>query len=112
SVRRTAGRIPTMPEKPLVARSFRVTAMVLRYLWDDYTVRIWLGGLPPSPDERDVLLDGAVGALTHGANKVDGNVRDRHPNLRVVSNYAVGYDDIHVLAATAGGSAVCSTPDG
>ncbi len=100
-----------MPEKPIVAVTFRISDAGLRYLRDDYTVRIWPGDLPPSPDELDVLLDGAVGALTHGANKVDGNVLDRHPNLRVVSNYAVGYDNIDVPAATARGVAVCNTPD-
>lgn len=100
-----------MPEKPIVAVTFRISDAGLRYLRDDYTVRIWPGDLPPSPDELDVLLDGAVGALTHGANKVNGDVLDRHPNLRVVSNYAVGYDNIDVPAATARGVAVCNTPD-
>jgi glyoxylate reductase len=38
-------------------------------------------------------------------------VLDREPQLKVVSNFAVGYDNVDVPAATARGVAVCNTPD-
>jgi glyoxylate reductase len=36
---------------------------------------------------------------------------DKLPDLKVVSNMAVGYDNIDVPAATERGLAVCTTPD-
>ncbi|MEK6939768.1 MAG: D-glycerate dehydrogenase [Nanoarchaeota archaeon] len=42
--------------------------------------------------------------------KVDAEVLNANPKLKVVSNYAVGYDNIDVKAATAKGIPVCNTP--
>lgn len=100
-----------MAQKPLVAVTFQIPEAGLRSLRDRYEVRMWEPELPPSPDELDILLDGAVGALTMGSNRIDGAVLDRHPEIKVVSNYAVGYDNITVPAATERGVAVCNTPD-
>jgi len=45
------------------------------------------------------------------ATKVDAALLDRVPKLRVVSNVAVGYDNIDVPACTARGVVVTNTPD-
>ena len=42
--------------------------------------------------------------------KIDQEVLNTNPKLKVVSNYAVGYDNIDVKAATAKGIPVCNTP--
>lgn len=42
--------------------------------------------------------------------KIDQEVLNANPKLKVVSNYAVGYDNIDVKAATAKGIPVCNTP--
>lgn len=42
--------------------------------------------------------------------KIDQEVLNANPRLKVVSNYAVGYDNIDVKAATAKGIPVCNTP--
>ena len=42
--------------------------------------------------------------------KIDSEVFKANPNLKVVSNYAVGYDNVDVKAATANGIPVCNTP--
>src|SRR3989344_4871874 len=42
--------------------------------------------------------------------KIDPEVLDANSKLKVVSNYAVGYDNIDVKAATAKGIIVCNTP--
>ncbi len=42
--------------------------------------------------------------------KIDNEVLKANPNLKVVSNYAVGYDNVDVKAATAQGIPVCNTP--
>ena len=72
--------------------------------------RIWEGELPPP---REVLLqeakevDGILSLLT---DTIDSELMDASPNLRVVSNYAIGYDNIDVQAATERGIMVCHTP--
>jgi glyoxylate reductase len=71
---------------------------------------IWEADLPPS---RDVILretrdaDGLVSLLT---DKVDGELMDACPKLRVVSNMAVGFDNIDIPAATERGIPAGNTP--
>ena len=76
-----------------------------------FDVKLWRDDLPPGADELDELLEGVTGALTLLTERIDGELLDRHPSLRVVSNYAVGFDNIDVEAATARGVAICTTPD-
>jgi glyoxylate reductase len=82
----------------------------LRRLRDAVEVRLWEEELPPSPAELAALLHGCAGALTLLTDRIDGPVLDREPQLRVVSNMAVGYDNVDVPACTARGVAVCNTP--
>lgn len=44
-------------------------------------------------------------------DRVDAEVLAAGPRLRVVANYAVGYDNVDVAAATARGVVVANTPD-
>src|SRR5829696_5617368 len=75
------------------------------------TVQLWDQELPPSPDELDALLEGCDGAVTLLTDRIDGAVLDQHPDLRVISNFAVGYDNIDVPAASERGVLVCNTPE-
>ena len=75
------------------------------------SVEVWERELPPSPEELNALLDRCDGAITLLTDRIDGSVLDRHPSLRVISNFAVGYDNIDVPAATERGVLVCNTPD-
>jgi glyoxylate reductase len=52
--------------------------------------------------------DALVTLLTE---RIDGAVLDRAPRLRVVANFAVGFDNVDVAAATARGVCVTNTPD-
>ncbi|HEV2528046.1 MAG TPA: D-glycerate dehydrogenase [Thermomicrobiales bacterium] len=74
-------------------------------------VRVWPGELPPNRDELAGLLHGCDGAITLLSDRIDGSLLDREPQLRVVANYAVGYDNIDVSAARERGVTVCNTPD-
>jgi glyoxylate reductase len=73
-------------------------------------VKVWEEELPPP---REVLLkevadcDALVPLLT---DRVDDELLDRAPRLKVVANYAVGYDNIDVPACTARGVLVTNTP--
>jgi glyoxylate reductase len=74
-------------------------------------LRLWPEELPPSRDELLALLDGCDGAVTLLTDEIDGPLLDQNPALKVVSNLAVGYDNIDVPAATERGVLVCNTPD-
>ena len=65
---------------------------------------------PPDPEEllRSVKdVDAVLCILTE---RIDAGVLKRAPRLRVVSNMAVGFDNIDVEEATRRGVAVCNTP--
>ncbi len=71
---------------------------------------IWPEPLPPPADvlRRKVAdCDGLVALLT---DRIDGSLLDAAPRLKVVSNYAVGFNNIDVAAATQRGVAVGNTP--
>ena len=71
---------------------------------------IWPGEMPPSYEEilrRAGSIDGLVSLLT---DKIDGKVMDAAPRLKVVSNMAVGVDNIDLAAATAHKLPVGNTP--
>lgn len=74
-------------------------------------VTFWDSDLPPDPNELDDLLENVDGALTLLTDPINADFLDRHPQLKVVSNLAVGYDNIDLDAATQRGVAVCTTPD-
>ncbi len=72
--------------------------------------QVWEDELPPP---HDVLLDkvrDAEGLLSLLTDKVDGHLMDSAPRLKVVSNVAVGYDNIDIPAATERGIPVGNTP--
>lgn len=52
--------------------------------------------------------DGLLCLLT---DDIDAEVMDASPNLKVISNYAVGYDNIDIKAATSRGIVVTNTPE-
>lgn len=72
---------------------------------------IWPEELPPS---REVLLEkvrGVDGLLCLLTDRIDAEVMDAAgPGLKVISNHAVGFDNIDVAAATARGIPVGNTP--
>lgn len=99
-----------MANAPLVAITRPIPDTATALLRDDFEIRQWEGELPPSPEELDMLLENADGAITLVTDTIDAALLDRHPSLKVVSNFAVGYDNIDADAATERGIAVCNTP--
>jgi len=71
---------------------------------------VWDGELPPP---RDVLLKNVAdveGLLSLLTDKIDAELMDKAPKLKVVSNYAVGFDNIDIPEATKRGIIVGNTP--
>jgi glyoxylate reductase len=95
---------------PTIAVTRKIPAAGLRLLYAAGDVRLWPDDLPPSPQELAELLRGCDGALTMVTDRIDGALLDHEPRLKVISTFAVGYDNISVPDATARGVAVCNTP--
>lgn len=95
---------------PTIAVTREIPEAGLALLHQAAEVRLWPEFLPPNPAQLAQLLRGCDGAVTLLTDKITGEVLDREPQLKVVSNFAVGYDNVDVPAATARGVAVCNTP--
>lgn len=94
--------------------------MVTRHLpgvpWDDLAKRFRAGDPPPEgtmPREEFLArARGASGILCTLADRVDEELMDAAgPSLSVVSNFAVGVNNVDVAGATRRGIRVCNTPD-
>jgi glyoxylate reductase len=76
-----------------------------------HEVEVWSSRLPPSYEELSARAAGVEGLLALLTDRVDAALIEHCPRLRVISNYAVGYDNIDIDAAAARGIAVGNTPD-
>ncbi len=74
-------------------------------------VNLWPEQLPPSRQQLLELAKGSDGVLSLLTDPIDGALLDELPTVKVVSNFAVGYDNIDVPSCTERGVAVCTTPD-
>jgi glyoxylate reductase len=73
--------------------------------------RVWEDELPPPREELLRAIEGCDGVLTLLTDRVDDEFLDRAgPQLKVVSNFAVGFDNIDVPACTRRGIPVGNTP--
>lgn len=83
----------------------------LELVKDNCQADIWPEELPPG---RETLLErvrGVDGLLCLLTDRIDGEVMDTAgPGLKVISNHAVGFDNIDVAAATERGIPVGNTP--
>lgn len=70
----------------------------------------WDEEFPPPYEVMIEKVGDKGGLLCLLTDKIDANLMDAGPNLKVISQVAVGYDNIDVEAATARGIAVGNTP--
>jgi glyoxylate reductase len=100
-------------ERPRVFVSRRIPEAGLRIIREAADLDVWEDDWNPPP--RDVLLRrvaGVGGVVTLLMERVDDEFLDAAGSqLRVVSNFAVGYDNIDVPACTRRGIPVGNTPD-
>lgn len=99
-----------MPAKPRVFVSRRIPAVGLDLIAAHCDAEVWQDPLPP-PDAalRDKVRDceGLISLLT---DRIDANLLDAAPKLKVVSNFAVGFNNVDLAAATQRGVRVGNTP--
>jgi glyoxylate reductase len=78
---------------------------------DACDAEIWQDELPPPRDALLKAIEGCDGVLTLLTDKVDDEFLDHAgPQLKVVSNFAVGFDNVDIAACTKRGVAVGNTP--
>ena len=101
-----------MPDnRPRVFVARRIPDEGLAMLRDVADVDVWPDELPPSRAELLRAVAGADAVLTLLTDRVDDELLDAAgPQLRVVSNYAVGFDNVDVPACTRRGIPVGNTP--
>jgi len=98
--------------KPKVFVTRIIPEKGLAMVRDVCDVDLWSDELPPSRGELLRRVQGAEGILSLLTDRIDGEVMDAAgEQLRVISNHAVGFDNIDVNAATARGIPVGNTPD-
>jgi glyoxylate reductase len=100
------------PSAPRVFVTRRIPPAGLDLIVQNCQAEVWQSPLPPP---RDVLLDKAAGChglLTLLTDTVDAAVMEAAgPQLRVISNFAVGYNNIDVDEATRRNIRIGNTPD-
>ena len=83
----------------------------LERLRAEHEVDVWEGRLPPSRDELRERVRPADGLLCLLTDRVDRELIEASPDLRAISNYAVGTDNVDLDAARERGIEVGVTPD-
>ncbi len=88
----------------------KIPGDAIKRLKKHFTVRVY-----PKDEKipRKELLKGVKwcdALLCLLTEKIDKQVIDANPNLKVISNYAVGYNNVDVKYATEKGIPVCNTP--
>ena len=71
---------------------------------------VWQDELPPSRESLLRRLDQVHGVLSLLTDRIDAAAMDVSPNLRVISNMAVGVDNVDLVAASARKIPVGNTP--
>ncbi|HSX49155.1 MAG TPA: D-glycerate dehydrogenase, partial [Candidatus Saccharimonadales bacterium] len=83
----------------------------LKKLNSDHEVTISEFSRPLSAEELLVKIKGVEGIMSLLTDRIDGDVMDAAgPDLRIISNYAVGFDNIDIKAASDRGIVVTNTP--
>lgn len=96
-----------------MARVFVTRALpfdALDELRSRHDVDVWEGELPPSPATLRERAAGAGALLTMLTERVDAELLDALPDLKVVANLAVGTDNIDRAECARRGIAVGATP--
>lgn len=96
--------------KPRVYVTRILPKLAMDRIYSHCDAKVWKGDLPPP---RDVILENVAdveGLLSLLTDKADSELMDKAPKLKVISNYAVGFDNVDIAAATKRGIVVGNTP--
>ena len=100
---------PTARPAILVARA--VFPEIIEHLRQHFEVEDNPGDTIYSKAELAQRMHGKLGAFTTGGDRVDAEVLAANPQLRIVANMAVGYNNFDIPAFNAAGVWATNTPD-
>ena len=89
----------------------RLPGSALQRLAVEHELDVWPERLPPGRADLLARTQRAHGLLSMLTDGIDAELIDGAPELRVISNYAVGSDNVDLEAASARGIPVGNTPD-
>ncbi|HUV55848.1 MAG TPA: hypothetical protein VMV84_01315, partial [Dehalococcoidales bacterium] len=96
--------------KPKVYVARRIAQEALDMIAQNAEMELWPEELPPPYEvllEKAPNIDGLLSLLT---DKIDANLMKSAPKLKVISNMAVGYDNVDIPEATRRSIVVGYTP--
>ena len=97
--------------KPRVFVTRRILKAGTNLIMDFCEANIWPDELPPSRQDILAHVGGVEGLLCLLTDRIDAEIMDAAgTGLKVISNHAVGVDNVDVAAATARGIPVGNTP--
>ncbi|MBE9545970.1 MAG: D-glycerate dehydrogenase [Proteobacteria bacterium] len=97
--------------KPRVFVARIIPEAGLNMVLDTCDAEIWPDELPPPSNILLEKVRGMQGILSLLTDRIDGEVMDAAgPQLKIISNYAVGFDNIDIEAASERGILVGNTP--
>lgn len=100
-----------MARRPKVFVTREIPSKGLDKIRAECDAEIWPESLPPSREQLLAGCRGCDGLLTLLTDTVDGAVMDAAgPQLKVISNYAVGYNNVDIAEAARRGIKVGNTP--
>ena len=97
--------------KPRVFVSRFIAQEALGKITQASEMELWPDELPPPYEVLLEKIQGIEGLLSLLSDKIDANLMDSAPKLKVVSNLAVGYDNISIAEATKRHIVVGNTPE-
>lgn len=97
--------------RPAVFVSRKVFPEVIAKLSEHFEVEMNDTDSVLPPDQLAQRLQGKVGVLTTGSERVDAALLAANPQLRIVANIAVGFNNFDMAAINAAGVLATNTPD-
>jgi gluconate 2-dehydrogenase len=100
-----------MTQRPAILIARAVFPEVVARLREHFEVETNDEDAPFTPAQLIERLQGKAGVLTTGSERIDAALLAACPQLKVVCNIAVGYNNFDVPAMTAAGVLATNTPD-
>jgi glyoxylate/hydroxypyruvate/2-ketogluconate reductase len=100
-----------MTQRPSILVARTIFPEVVARLREHFDVETNDSDTPYTPEQLAQRLQGKVGALTTGSERITAELLAACPQLQVVANIAVGYNNFDVPAMTAAGVLATNTPD-
>lgn len=97
--------------KPRVFVTREIPDAGLQLLSRKFDVEVWKEYAPPPREVTREKLKSADAMISLLSDKIDAEMLAAAPNLKIIAQYAVGYDNIDVKTATSRKICVTNTPD-